>query len=70
MNDASTNYNGTITIVSKNTNNAKNWGPQTSNDFAYVNLMDIQEYAHKSLQDMNKGLDSTPAEADKNALLL
>lgn len=40
------------------------------NDFAYVNLMDIQEYAHKSLQDKNKGLDSTPAEADKNALLL
>jgi len=32
--------------------------------------MDIQEYAHKSLQDQNKGLDSTPAEVDKIALLL
>lgn len=70
VNDASTNYNETITRVSKNTNNAKNWGPQISNDFAYVNLMDIQEHAHKSLQDKNKGLDSTPAEADKKAWLL
>lgn len=70
MNDTTTTYNGTITIISKNTSNAKTQGPQISNDFAYVKLMDVQEYAHKSLWDQNKGRDSTPAEVDKKALVL
>lgn len=30
--------------------------------------MNIQEYAHESLQDQNKGLDLTPAEVDKKTL--
>lgn len=56
-------------FASKNTNTVKTQAPQISNDFGYVKLMGIQQCAHKSLQDQNKGLDSTPAEAGRKALL-
>lgn len=70
MNDRTTTYNGTIIFASKNTHAVKTQAPQISNDFGYAKLMDTQQCAHKSLQDQNKGLDSTPAEADRKALLL
>lgn len=63
VNDKITTYNGNIIYASKNTYTVKTQAPQISNE-----LMDIQQCAHKCLQDQNKGLDSTPAEADKKAL--
>lgn len=70
MNDRTTTYNETIIFVSKNTNIVKTQELQISSEFGYVKSIDIQQCAHKSLQDQNKGFNSTPAEAERKALLL